>query len=68
MGGEKPEVGEFVRISVELHGRTGLTQKEYDEWKNALKKVSRDYHAKVKKGERIKKPKAIPNARGKKRG
>ncbi len=53
MGTFAPEEGEFVRIVLELKGRKGLTQKEYNDYKAKIKEIARRHGAKWAAGETV---------------
>jgi len=54
MGGEfVPARGQFVRISMELKWRKGLSKKEFEEWKEALNIIADRFGATITSRERI---------------
>lgn len=67
MGMIKPEVGQFVRICIELKGSKDLTESKYEDWKKALKKLANEFGATYKTGELINIPPAQHRKPGKKR-
>ncbi len=54
MGMIKPEVGEFVRIVLELTGRKGLEQEDYDAFKAEIERIAKTHGAEIKMGEHVK--------------
>ncbi len=54
MGAFAPEEGEFVRIVLELKGRKGLTQKEYNDYMAEIRRISRKHRAIFRVGEHVK--------------
>ncbi len=54
MGTFAPEEGEFVRIVLELKGRKGLTQKEYNEYMAEIRRIVYKYGAEFRVGEHVK--------------
>lgn len=54
MGCLVPELGEFVRIVLELEGTKKLTQPKYNAYKAAIKAIAKKYGAKQTEGEHIK--------------
>jgi hypothetical protein len=54
MGMLAPEPGEFVRIVLELKGRRGLEQEDYDAFKAEIARIAKTHGAKVTAGEHVK--------------
>jgi hypothetical protein len=53
MGMMKPEVGEFVRLVLELKGTKKLTQKDYEAYKAEIKRIAAAHGAKITEGEHV---------------
>ena len=54
MGCIVPDKGEFVRIVLELKGRKGLKQEDYDAFKAEIERIAKAHGAKIKTGEHVK--------------
>ncbi len=54
MGMLVPELGEFVRIVLELEGRRGFEQEDYDAFKAEIARIAKAHGAKIVMGEHVK--------------